>query len=211
MLELTLIRHANTAWNTAGRWQGFSDIPLSELGIRQAQALGQRLQDEQFDAAYASDMQRTGQTAQYALEKVTHPPLVLDPRLREFNFGEFEGGTEAQNRLHAGWDAWQADPWAAAVPGGESLNLLTERVAGWAAELPDGKVVAFSHGLTIRALLWRLLGWPTTVPQGWPSPFPMNIRLPHASITRLVRGAHGWELLTLGDAAHLERWSGWEV
>lgn len=208
VLELTLIRHANTPWNTAGRWQGHSDIALSDLGIQQARSLGRRLSGMTFDAAYSSDLQRTQQTAHYALEHTAHPPLVLDARLREFNFGEFEGLTEAENRAHTGWAAWQADPWAAAVPGGESLNLLTERAVAWAGKLQGGQVVAFSHGLTIRALLWRLLGWPAvTPPAGWPSPFPMNVRLPHTSLTRLIRGPHGWELATMGDVAHLEAWS----
>lgn len=205
--QLTLIRHANTEWNTAGRWQGHSDIPLSELGVQQAQALGRRLREQHFDAVYTSDLSRTQQTAHYALQAAEAPAPILDTRLREFQFGDFEGLTEAQNRQHAGWDAWQADPWHAAVPSGESLQALSERAAAWASELPAGKVVAFSHGLTIRALLWRLLGWPLPTAATGFGPFALNVRVPHTSITRLERGVHGWELLSLADAAHLEGWA----
>ncbi len=209
-LELTLIRHGNTPWNTAGRYQGFSDVALSPLGIAQARALGQRLSSQTFDAAYTSDMRRTQQTAQYALAHAHCPPLVADPRLRELNFGEFEGLTEAENRQHAGWDIWQADPWHAQVPGGESMHLLSTRAQQWLSELEGGSVVAFSHGLTIRTLIWHLMGWPTDAPAGgWSTPFPFDTKLPHTSISRLTRTAAGhWEMVTLSDIGHLEPWSG---
>lgn len=205
--QLTLIRHANTEWNTAGRWQGHSDIPLSALGVQQARALGRRLAGQHFSAAYTSDLSRTRQTAQYALQWAHAPTPTPDARLRELHFGDFEGLTEEQNRQHAAWDNWQADPWAAPVPGGESLQALARRAAAWASELPAGQVVAFSHGLTIRALLWQLLEWPTPRAGAGFNPFALNVRLAHVSITRLVRGPHGWELLSLSDTAHLEPWA----
>ena len=63
MARLLLVRHGKTEWNESGRYQGISDISLSEEGLRQAEALGQRLAGEKIDAVYSSDLKRAVQTA----------------------------------------------------------------------------------------------------------------------------------------------------
>ncbi|PTT82881.1 histidine phosphatase family protein, partial [Pelomonas sp. HMWF004] len=62
--RLVLVRHGETAWNRATRIQGHTDIPLSELGLAQAQRLAGALADEPFSAIYASDLSRARQTAE---------------------------------------------------------------------------------------------------------------------------------------------------
>ncbi|WP_293909861.1 histidine phosphatase family protein [Deinococcus sp.] len=206
LLDLTLVRHATTAWNTAGRWQGHSDVPLSAQGEAQGRALSKRLRGQEYDAAYSSDLLRTRRTAELALGQAVSP--VLDARLRELHFGAFEGRELGTNTAHPGWPTWRADPWNEATPGGESLAQVAARLGAWAGELPNGRIIAFSHGLAIRALLHHLLGWPVQQRPEHPYPFPFQIKLEHTSLTRLRRTPHGWEVLSLGDCAHLEKWAG---
>ncbi len=68
MGTLLIVRHGETEWNAEGRIQGHTDIGLSERGEEQARSLGQRLADRQIDVAYSSDLKRTSETANLALD-----------------------------------------------------------------------------------------------------------------------------------------------
>ena len=63
MTEIIIIRHGETEWNQTGRFQGHSDVPLSETGRAQAEALGRNLGLDHVDAIYASDLTRAIETA----------------------------------------------------------------------------------------------------------------------------------------------------
>ena len=64
---ILLARHGETPWNAEGRYQGQEDIPLSEVGIAQARALGERLREVPITRAVASPLGRARQTAEFAL------------------------------------------------------------------------------------------------------------------------------------------------
>ncbi|ADV66847.1 histidine phosphatase family protein [Deinococcus maricopensis] len=202
-LHLTLVRHGVTAWNTEGRWQGHSDTPLSAEGEAQARLLARRLRASDFDEVHCSDLQRAVRTANLALPGA---PIILDPRLREGHFGAFDARTQAENEAHAGWAAWLADPWRERMPDGESFEEVGARALAWANELPSGqRVIAFAHSVFIRALICTALGIP--VPARGGAAFPFPLRIAHASLTRLHRTPHGWDLVTFSDVAHLESWA----
>lgn len=202
-MKLTLVRHGVTEWNTLGRWQGHSDNHLSEAGERQARLLARRLRDEPFDVVYSSDLARARRTAELALPGAA---VRVDARLREVNFGEFDGGTFEQIRLHPLFAAWSERPFDAPTPGGESLGDVVARGLAWAATLQEGaNVVAFTHSLFIRSLVCHLLGVPFRA-----SPhriFPVPLSTPHTSLTVLKRAGTEWTLERLGDDSHLERWT----
>lgn len=139
------------------------------------------------------------QTARLALPGAE---LTLDARLRELNFGRYEGATSEAVLHDPDYAAWQRDPWRLPAPGGESLEAVAARLRAWAEDLPGGTVTAFTHGAALRALLCALFGWPATPQPGYVLPFPY--RHAHTGITRLERGAAGWTLLTYNDCAHLE-------
>ena len=61
--EVILIRHGETEWNLSGRWQGHADSPLSNRGIKQAEALGKRMLKEKLDLFYSSDLERARHTS----------------------------------------------------------------------------------------------------------------------------------------------------
>ena len=119
--ELVLIRHGQTAWNEQGRWQGQQDVPLSDLGLRQAQAVAARLRHTHVDAIYSSDLRRASDTAA-AIATAVGVPVRLDARLRERSLGLFEGHTLAEvmakfPREYAEFRAHKSDY---RMPGGES-------------------------------------------------------------------------------------------
>ncbi|MCD0161123.1 histidine phosphatase family protein [Deinococcus sp. 6YEL10] len=200
ILHLTLVRHGATDWNGAGRWQGWTDTPLGTLGETQAARLHARLRGRAFDRVHSSDLSRAARTAELTLPG---QPLTLDARLRELNFGQFEGVTTADVQRDPAYHDWQRDPWTLPAPGGgESLQQVGARLQDWADELSPGRVIAFTHGAAIRALLCRLFDWPARPVPGYVLPF--NYQLAHTSLTTLTRAGDRWTLVTYNDYAHLE-------
>ena len=201
-LELWLIRHGETEWNRARRIQGDSDIPLNELGVRQAEALAARIGQETFDAVYTSDLQRAVKTAE-----ITFPDqdLEKDARLREINLGNFEGKVWADipEDEQAQFTVWFNGPYDQKVPGGESSDDLQNRVRDWLSSLPKtGRVIAFAHGGTISAILQSFTGRPP--PRGWGEPGGWGFRLENTSITKLRISETFTSLEVINDSAHLE-------
>ena len=200
MLELWLIRHGETDFNAQGRILGRADMPLSAAGATQARRLGRRIAQLAlpFDGVYASDLTRARVTAETAfpMERVR-----LDERLRELDYGVFEG--ESWDRLGDELAVlarrWREDPYGRRIPRGESYDDVIERFEAFRAELPhDGRVAAVSHGGTIRCALYGAMGRP---PRGtW------QLELDNTSITRLRYDGRGRAvtLVGLNDRAHLD-------
>lgn len=106
---LLLIRHGETEWNALGKFQGCTDIELSEEGIKQAQILKNRLNGE-FDWIYASPLSRAFKTANI-LASITNKEVIIEPEIREINFGEWEGLTVKQisEKYPDVFKAWRTD------------------------------------------------------------------------------------------------------
>jgi probable phosphoglycerate mutase len=157
-LEIWLVRHGETTYSRDGILAGWTDIPLTDNGIAQAEALRPLLAETGFDGVWSSDLQRAVQSALAAWGAP-----VADPRLREINFGDLEGRNwetldPAYKQAISAFDGW-------AAPGGESLDEVRARVTGFLAELPPGRYLLFTHGGVIR-LLTRELGQDGFVPTG---------------------------------------------
>lgn len=208
--RLLIVRHGRTAWNTDGRFQGQLDIPLDEVGQAQAAAVAKRLAKERPMVIYASDLSRAWQTArsiQNAIAEANQPcptpPLVLEPRLREMHFGEWQGLTyaEIQACQPAALAAWEADWLNNAPPGGETLEQLVERVLAVYHEIlaayPDGTVLLVGHGGALQALLCLALGLP-------PERF-WQLQLDNTGLADLRIYPEGAILNLFNDICHLER------
>ncbi len=142
-MRLLLIRHGATAFQSAHRYTGQRDLPLTAQGTSQVQALADAMPDwlrAQPVALVTSDLARAVATADLlqrrAATLMPHqadwlrlPPL-RDPDLREIAFGAWEGLTyaEAQARDPDLMAAWIADPVTVAPPGGETIATLLQRV-----------------------------------------------------------------------------------
>jgi broad specificity phosphatase PhoE len=167
LTRLLLVRHGETDWNAAQRWQGHTDTPLSVLGRRQAELLRERLARESIAAAYASDLSRAWDTATIALTG-RDVPLVARPGLREIHLGEWQGLTTPEIELR--WPGQLARYFAAAdanarPPGGESRQEMQARVAGAILEIvaahPEGQVLIVSHGGALRGVACWAIEAPT--------------------------------------------------
>lgn len=162
--RLLLLRHGQTAMSVGKRYSGRGDVPLTELGARQATAAGERLATE-VDAldverplpVVCSPLTRARQTASAVVE-ATGGRLETDDGLLETDFGSWEGLTFAEAaeqypQLHRGW---LGDP-SAQPPGGESLEAVHERVGAACRGLLDryaGRtVVLVSHVTPIKSVL----------------------------------------------------------
>jgi broad specificity phosphatase PhoE len=92
---LLLVRHGETDWNAEGRLQGHTDRPLNDYGRRQARTLADELAGEQIAAVYASDLARARETAEILGSRLGLD-VVLDPDLREKDWGSWEGLTAVE-------------------------------------------------------------------------------------------------------------------
>ncbi len=161
MLEVWWVRHASTDWNSEGRWQGHTDVPLNEAGRAEARSLATRLQPVPFDEAWSSDLDRCLETARLALPG---REIRSDRRLREMPMGLVEGltWTEAPPSTRQAIREWWKDPYGQPFPGStESLRDVTRRLEEWLSEMPqEGRLLAFTHGGVIRCCVWALTGPP---------------------------------------------------
>lgn len=170
MTKVILIRHGETEWNKLLKFMGQHDIPLSKTGLIQAGLLGTRLADEKIDAIYASDLSRTIATAEAVA--VHHGlPVQADIRLREVDFGDWEGFTykELSEKDPAVLKSWEDDVVHQAPPGGESFLTLQKRSVEAFFEIAsrhDGQtIVIVAHGGTNRAIFCHLVG--VELDKGW--------------------------------------------
>ncbi|GAA6735053.1 histidine phosphatase family protein [Thermus oshimai] len=202
MKELWLIRHGETDWNVQKRFQGHLDVPLSPRGIGQAFRLAERLARSRlsFDGLYASDLRRARETAE-PLAQVLNLPLTTSPLLREIHVGALAGLTrkEAEAQFPGFFREASADPWGTRRPGGESMAELAERFLTFVEDLPPGRHLLVTHGGVIRAALKLALDLPG---ETW-----RRFHIQNTSITRLLHPEG--EVITVGDAAHLETWADW--
>ena len=129
---LVAVRHGITAWNLERRYQGQRDIPLlfpdAEAGLL---ALREALADEPFDAVYSSDLNRCQRTLEWSQAARPDVPVYLEPRLRELDFGDYEGKVYDELKDLPHYRAWIDSVGELQIPGGESSGQLRERLNSW--------------------------------------------------------------------------------
>ena len=161
------IRHGETEWNAEGRLQGAQDIPLNDLGRKQAANSGRILADlfardgrNYSSLPYvASPLSRARLTMELVRGslRLTPDDYALDDRLREIGYGHWEGSTLAQMQA-SDPDVFarrQAEKWTVPPPGGESYAQVQARMRDWYDQLL-ADTVAVAHGGTARALMVAL-------------------------------------------------------
>ena len=162
--RLFLARHGEVLSNRELRYVGSRDEPLADSGLRQAEGLAAALAPLPLSAVYASPLLRAQETGRRIAE-AREVPLLLEPRLREQSFGEWEGLTRAEvlERDRERLLSWEADL-GTAPPGGDSLQSVQERALSLVDELSRehaGEWIALvSHVGPIKALLCAALGAP---------------------------------------------------
>jgi len=153
MPELWLIRHGETEWSLSGAHTGRTDIPLTENGRRQAEALGRALANHTFSLVLTSPLARARDTCALA---GLGAQAEIDPHLREWDYGDYEGHTTQQIReRNPQWSLWRDG-----VPGGETIEQVAARAdaAIARAAAAGGDAALFAHGHLLRILTARWLG-----------------------------------------------------
>ncbi len=156
--RLLLVRHGQSEWNAAGRWQGQADPPLSALGREQAYRAATAL-TYGVEAVVTSDLRRAHDTATIMAERLGLDPVSVDAQWRERDVGEFTGLTRGE--IEQRWPGILV-PATPEIPGGEAPDALLRRacaaVDGVVAAHAGASVLVVSHGGLIRRLEHHLGG-----------------------------------------------------
>ena len=164
--RLYLVRNGETDSNAEGRLLSVTDRPLDDHGERQAATLAVDLVGIRWDRAISSPLVRARRTAEILLSaRQDSPSLSIDDRLREMDFGPYEGWSEAE---------LEADPVAATrrrdgaqLPGVEPEEAVAERARSFLASMSDvgGTTLVVGHGRMLRILMAVALGLPASFSQ----------------------------------------------
>ncbi len=167
--KLILIRHGQSVWNAENRFTGWTDVDLSDKGVKEAEAAGHELRGQVIDVVHTTDLIRAKRTAEIVIrangsskEAVTKS----DWRLNERNYGALQGLNKAETAEKHG--AEQVRIWRrsfdVAPPDGESLEMTAERTIPYfeGEILPDLQsgmsVLVSAHGNSLRSIVMHIEG-----------------------------------------------------
>lgn len=198
---LYLIRHGETEWNLLGKFQGRQDISLSNAGVEQAKYLARRM-SRKFDCLYVSPLKRALKTAQIICEGSEFVPQI-DDRLREINFGDWEGLTvkEIKEKFPKEFETWVEDELEGPICGGDfsiknASIRATEAIISHVKEHKGQKIAIVAHGGIIKAGLIGLFNWNMNMYH--------NIVLGNTSICEISFNEFMKPIIiTLNDTSHL--------
>ena len=167
---LVLVRHGESEWNKLNLFTGWKDPDLTDKGVAEAKAAGERLNAEglQFDLAFTSELKRAQRTLGFILAGIGQTGLATeqDQALNERDYGELSGLNKDDARKR--WGEEQVHIWRRSFdvppPGGESLKDTAARVLPyyaahiWPALKAGKRVIVAAHGNSLRALIMKLEG-----------------------------------------------------
>ena len=159
MLTIYLLRHGKTAGNLSGRYNGRTDEPLCEEGLREAEAAERH---PEISLVYSSPMLRARQTAKICFPNAE---IVTVPDLREMDFGDFEGRTAQEMEFDSDYRAWVAGGCVDRCPNGEGIPDFGQRAAAaFAGAVQDAisrgqtEIGVAAHGGVIMAVMTAFSG-----------------------------------------------------
>ena len=165
MMRLILVRHGQTEWNAGGRYQGQSNVALSDTGRKQARFLAERFPVRQLDAIYTSDLDRAKETAE-CVGKRLGLTVYQEKAFRELSFGDWEGLTyqEISSRWPEEAEKLFTAPDELVIPHGETFRDLQKRALDKIYSLYerhiDQTVAVFAHGAINKTILAGLMHIP---------------------------------------------------
>ncbi len=166
-----LIRHTETVGNAERRFNGWTESPYTERGIKMNDVLVNTLaaihEKDPVSKIYASPIDRAKHIGEMLAER-TGIPLEIHEPLKEFNFGIFEGLTaeEAEAKDPEMWQRWMADYNHVPLKGGGCYDEYHKALGEWISQLDlssDERVMVVAHGGTVNSLLLHLLDLPMGV------------------------------------------------
>ncbi|KOO48178.1 histidine phosphatase family protein [Priestia koreensis] len=202
MLNLYLVRHGQTEWNVQKRMQGWENSNLTELGKRNAIALGEKLKAVTFDAVYTSTSERTIETAKLIIGK-RNLHIESDKNLREIFLGEWEGKTHEE--LKALYPEQYNNFWEQPADykpfNGETFEEFNKRVIlvlqNIISNHKEGNVLIVSHSVFLKSLMMHVKG--KEVQELWTPPYVHD-----TSLTLLEIKDNTYKVVVEGDVTHLD-------
>lgn len=159
-MKLVVVRHGQTDLNKSNKIQGGTgDAPLNQAGHDYATQVAANFDPTEYDHIFSSPLTRAKQTAEiFAKGK---KKVELDDRLREMNFGSWEGmiATELHEKYPNAFDPWGfiGKDYVKYAENAESDEDLKVRVGSFLDELyqkyPDGKILVVCHGVVARMII----------------------------------------------------------
>jgi len=169
LAKLILIRHGQSVWNAENRFTGWTDVDLSDKGVKEAEEAGHELRNQVIGIVHTSDLIRAKRTAEIVIQaNVSSKDTVTksDWRLNERNYGALQGLNKAETAEKHG--AEQVRIWRrsfdVAPPEGESLEMTAKRTIPYFEEeiLPDLEsgvnVLVSAHGNSLRSIVMHIEG-----------------------------------------------------
>ena len=158
MLTIYLTRHGLTEWNVNRRMQGWGNGELTEKGIRDAKALGNRLADTTIDKVYSSSSKRAYETAQYIIGDREISLIQMDD-LREMNFGDWDGRIreEVEAEYPEDFKTFWEKPHLYDRNSGETFEHVRKRAVQAferiIEEHKEGTILIVTHSIFLRVLM----------------------------------------------------------
>jgi len=132
MAQLILLRHLESQWNKENRFTGWTDVSLSEEGVKSAEKVAKKILGFRINKVYTSPLIRNKKTVSLILEKLNkeYLPVFIDKALDERNYGDLQGFNKDEIKVKYGEEQvrlWRRS-WEYSPPGGESLKDVYNRV-----------------------------------------------------------------------------------
>ena len=162
MAKFFLLRHGQTAWNKDQRFRGRKDVPLSDQGKLEAEAVADALADQSVERVYASPLSRSMQTLFPLARRLGQEVIPFDGVI-DMNFGEWEGMKveDAEKEYPELFKLWVGSPERITFPKGESLGEVQARamrsISRLAVEFPDAAIAVCSHRVVCKLIMLGLL------------------------------------------------------
>ena len=202
-MRFIFVRHGETEWNVTGRYQGQTDVPLSEKVRAQAEALGKRFADIHVDEVYSSPLKRAYDTARAIAEPKGLPIHKVDG-IKELNFGEWDGLTKEQltEQFGEAFVKYRIEPFHYPMAGEGTLNRAKLRVGAALEDIKeefrhtDKTIVVVAHGGILKLAIFYLLDISSRLYR--------CIELDNTSLTIIDVEEDRCILRVLNDAHHLD-------
>jgi len=199
--RIYLVRHGRTQWNRDKVFRGMAEVPLDEIGRKQARAIAAGIKDD-LTAIMSSPIGRAMETATIAAREMGWPEPSAVDGLRDIDFGLLQGvpEEEAYRRFPVVMEDWKTRPQEVRFPQGESLEEVAGRawssMVAIAREHPEGTVMVVSHRVVTKVILLKAMG--AGLESFW------RIRQDTACINVLDFGDEEFWVRRVNDTCHLK-------